>query len=614
MPPPILFLRDVSLRFGAEPLFSAVDLSLMPDDRLCLVGRNGGGKSTLLALIAGQIEPDHGARWAQPGLRIGRLGQAVDFGDAATVADFVSAGAEAGAGAGVSPALPHEVEAALAPLELAPDRRVDTLSGGEARRAALARALVGDPDLLLLDEPTNHLDLPAIEWLEERLLSFRGAVLMISHDRSLLARVARRTAWLDRGILRVADRGFAGFEDWRAEVEEDEARHRARLDQKLAIEQEWLHRGVTARRRRNQGRLRALEALRAERRAARTPTGTARLILGEAEAGGRLVIEADALSKSYDGKTIVNALSIRIMRGDRIAFTGPNGAGKTTALRLLTGDLAPDAGALQLGAGVQAVTFDQARTALDPAATLWETLCPAGGDKVTVQGRQKHVVGFLRDFLFDESQAKSPVSSLSGGENARLLLAMLFARPSNLLILDEPTNDLDLETLDLLQEILSDYDGTVLMVSHDRDFIDRLATTTIYMAGDGTTDIHVGGWSDMARARGTTAAKSTARPTAKAKPERAKATRQKLGYKEQREFEALPIKIAEIEAAITAHEAALADPDLYARDRARFDSIGAELSVARGDVAAAEERWLALAEREEALRAGSALDGDALDD
>ena len=605
MPPPIFSLRDISVRFGAEPLFSGVDLTLGPDDRLCLVGRNGGGKSTLLGLIAGDGDPDHGERWARPGLRIGHLAQAVDFGDFSTVAAYVAGGA--------IPAPPHQIEAALAPLGLAPERRLDTLSGGEARRAGLAAALVGEPELLLLDEPTNDLDLPAIEWLEARLAAFRGAVVMISHDRALLARIARRTAWLDRGILRVAERGFEGFEDWRAEVADDEARTRARLDQKLAVEQAWLHKGVTARRRRNQGRLRALQALRAERRAARTPTGTVKLSLGAAETGGRVVIDADSLAKAYDGRAVVDALSIRIMRGDRVAFTGPNGAGKTTALRLLTGELAADGGTLGLGTGLQVVTFDQGRSALDPAATLWETLCPAGGDTVTVHGRPKHVVGFLSDFLFAESQAKSPVSSLSGGEKARLLLAMLFARPSNLLVLDEPTNDLDLETLDLLQEVLSDYDGTVLMVSHDRDFIDRLATTTIWMAGDGTADIHVGGWTDMARTRGTPVAAISATRAAKAKPAKPKSARQKLGYKDQRELESLPAQIADFAAVIAAHEADLADPDFYTRDRAAFDAIGAELSAARAALATAEERWLALAERDEALRAGAALDGDAAD-
>jgi ATP-binding cassette subfamily F protein uup len=564
------------------------------------VGRTGGGKSTLLAVIAGSVETDHGERWTRPGLRIGHLGQQVAIGDAETVADFVSTSA-------ASPA-PHEIEAALAPLGLAPDARLETLSGGELRRAALARAVVGDPELLLLDEPTNHLDLPAIEWLEDHLASYRGAVLMISHDRALLTRVARRTAWLDRGVLRVADRGFDGFEDWRAEVEEDEERNRIRLDKKLAVEQEWLHKGVTARRRRNQGRLRALHALRAERREARTPTGAAKLSLGEAESGGRKVIEAKSLTKAYEGRPVVADLSIRVMRGDRVALVGPNGAGKTTALRLLTGELRPDSGTLVLGTGMEMVMFDQGRAALDPEATLWETLCPVGGDMVSVQGRQQHVVGFLRDFLFEEAQARSPVSSLSGGEMARLLLAMLFARPSNLLVLDEPTNDLDLETLDLLQEVLSDYDGTVLMVSHDRDFIDRLATTTIWMPGDGTTDIHVGGWSDLPRSPGTKTATDKAQKT---KPKRPRTVRQKLGYKEQRELDSLPDTIAEIEAGIETREATLANPDLYATDPARFESISADLASDRDRLATAEARWLELAERDEALRAGSALDEDA---
>jgi ATP-binding cassette subfamily F protein uup len=603
MPPPILTLRGVSLRFGAEPLFADVELAIGARERLCLVGRNGSGKSTLLKLIAAEIEPDAGARWVRPGLRIARLAQAVDAGEAATVADFVAAGG------GDRPAPAHAVAAALAPLGLAPEAAPATLSGGEARRAALARTLVGKPELLLLDEPTNHLDLPTIEWLERALAGFRGAVVLVSHDRALLARLTRRTAWLDRGRLHVCDRGFDRFEEWQEQVYAADARTLARLDQRLAAETEWLRKGITARRRRNQGRLRALEALRAERRAvqARAGPGAPAFAPAAAEHGGRVALEAERVSKRYAARVVVREVSIRVLRGDRVALSGPNGAGKTTLLRLLAGTLAPDAGTLRLGAGLRAVFFDQDRTALDPEKTLWQTLCPGGGDTVSVRGRRRHVVGFLKDFLFAESQALGPVGSLSGGEQSRLLLAMLLARPSNLLVLDEPTNDLDLETLELLEELLSDYDGTVLMASHDRALIDRLATHTLWLAGDGAVETFVGGYADMVRQRGEVAP-AAARPRAPARAARARTRRVRLGYRDQRELEALPARIAALEDEIAALEARLSDAGLYGRDRAAFAAASARLGVARAELEGAEERWLELAEAEQALRDGG-VDG-----
>lgn len=594
--PPLLSLKNVSLRFGAEPLFANVSLAVAAGDRMCLVGRNGGGKSTLLKVLSGTVEPDAGERWAKPGLRVSVLAQDTQHGAAVTVADLV----------GASGAVPrHTVEAALAPFGVEPDHRLDSLSGGEARRATLARALVGEPELLLLDEPTNHLDLLAIEWLEAWLTSYRGAVVLISHDRALLTRVARRTAWLDRGYLRVADRGFDGFEAWQAEVYAQEQRDRERLDQKLAVELDWLRTGVTARRRRNQGRLRALQALRAERRAQRGPVGAAKLAIGQAEAGGRMVIEAEHLQKRFADRSVISDFSIRLMRGDRIAITGPNGAGKTTLVRLLTGQMDPDSGTARHGSGLQVEIFDQNRTALDPDVTLWQTLCPAGGDTIDVRGRPQHVVGFLRDFLFDEKQAMSPVSSLSGGERARLLLAILLARPSNLLVLDEPTNDLDLETLDLLQEVLSDYDGTVLMVSHDRAFIDRLATHTLWLAGDGSVQTCVGGWDDMVRVRAGAESKPAATSSSKAPPAKPRSERRRLGYKDQRELDALPDRIAGLEAEIADLEAILADPHLYESDRPRFDRTTDALGIARAALADAEERWIELAEREESFKRGA---------
>jgi ATP-binding cassette subfamily F protein uup len=457
---------------------------------------------------------------------------------------------------------------------------------------------------LLLDEPTNHLDLPAIEWLEARLTGYPGAVVLISHDRALLSDVGTRTAWLDRGTLRTAEHGFDKFEDWRDKTFEEEEQALARLGKKLDAEHEWLRKGVTARRTRNQGRLRKLHAMRDERRRriAHLPRGTAPLTLAAAEPGAKIVVEAEDLAKRFGSRQIIAGASLRIARGDRVAITGGNGAGKTTLLSLLTGSLAPDSGSVKLGEGIAPLVFSQDRDALDPEATLWQTLCPQGGDSVWSQGRRQHVVGFLRDFLFDPGQARSPVGSLSGGEQARLLLALLFTKPSQFLVLDEPTNDLDMETLDLLQNLLGAYDGTVLMVSHDRAFIDRLATHTLWLPGDGRVEAFVGGHADMLRQRGDVAAKPEAKRAAA--PKRTTA-RQRLGYKEQRELDALPDRIGEIEAEIAQVEDLLADPDLYARDAAAFEAAGGRLADLRQALEAAESRWLELSEKDEVLRAGS---------
>ena len=595
---PILSLREISLRFGAEALFTGASLAIAARERLCLVGRNGCGKTTLLKLVAGDIEADSGARWQRPGLSIATLAQRITVAADDTVAAFVAAGSDAPE---------HAVAAALAALGLDADARFATLSGGEARRAALARALAGAPDLLLLDEPTNQLDLPAIEWLEAKLAAWPGAVIVVSHDRALLARVATRTAWLDRGRLRLADHGFAGFEPWQERVFADEARAAERLGKHLAAEIEWLRKGVTARRRRNQGRLRKLEALRAERRRqlARTPGASAPLSLTRPASGARVVVEADAIAKRYAGRSILAEVSLRIRRGDRVAITGANGAGKTTLLQMLTGRLAPDAGSLRLGDGIVPAVFEQDRAALDPEASLWATLCPQGGDTVWTPRGYRHVVGFLQDFLFDPGQAKSPVGSLSGGEQARLLLAMLFARPSSLIALDEPTNDLDLETLDLLQDALGSYDGAVLLVSHDRAFIDRLATHTLWLNGDGGAEVFVGGHADMVRQRGEVAPPLPAPAPKRTPAAKPKAARRRLGYKDQRELDSLPARIAALAAEIAGLEARLADPALYARDAAAFADAGTGLAAARPALAAAEARWLELAERDEALRTGS---------
>ena len=587
--PPIAALRGARLTFGGRPLFADIDLGIGRGERVALVGANGSGKSTILKILAVSMEIDAGSRFLQPGLRVGVLAQEPDFGRFATVADFVAAdGASA-----------HRVAALLDRLSLDGSRDPAGLSGGESRRAALARALAGDPDLLLLDEPTNHLDLPTIEWLEEMLQGFQGALLFISHDRAFLTRLSTRVLWLERGRLHELDAGFARFEAWSQELIEREEREAQRLEKRIATEQYWYLRGVTARRSRNEGRRRRLQALRAEHASRILRPGRAKLAAEAAPAGGQLVIEAVDLAKSFGERVLLKDFSTRIMRGDRIGIIGPNGAGKTTLLKLLLGEIEPDSGSLRHGTNLIPAYFDQRRAPLAEDATLWETLAPAGGDSIMVRGAQKHVVAYLRDFLFDERQALMPVSRLSGGERARLLLARLFAAPSNLLIMDEPTNDLDLDTLDLLEEVLDDYDGTVLLVSHDRDFLDRLVTSVIVMAGDGSAVEHAGGYSDLPRPESpkSAAARGSAGPAA----ERRVRAPQRLGYKEQRELDGLPREIDRLHGELATLEKALADPGLYGRDRAGYETKAARLAAAKQALAAAEERWLELEHKRELL-------------
>lgn len=599
MAPPLLTLDRITVTFGGLPLLDGASLDVRPRDRLCLIGRNGSGKSTLLKLCAGLIEPDGGICHRTPGLRTGVLFQDVDIRGATHLGGYVATGLSAEQSGDT-----YRVDAVLDPLGLRADQGVAGLSGGELRRAALARALVGDPDFLLLDEPTNHLDLAAITWLEDFLDAFAGAVMLISHDRALLRRVADRCAWLDRGRLRVLDGGFEGFEDWSAQVLHQEAEAARRRDVRIARETEWLHRGVTARRRRNMGRLRDLMALRAERAAARKTVGEAALSIAEADDGGKMVFEADRVTKAFGKRTIIRDFSIRILRGDRVAIIGPNGAGKTTLLKLLIGREAPDSGTVRQGTGLAIAYFDQARAQLDPEDTPWGVLCPQGGDQVSVDGRQRHVISYLKDFLFDESQARTPIKALSGGERNRLLLAQLFAKPANVLVLDEPTNDLDLETLDLLQEALATFAGTVLLVSHDRDFIDRLATATIVLDGHGNAIDYVGGYAD-ALAQGAfdqTALRPDPKPVSRARrADKPKPSRRRLSYIEQRELDGLPERIDRLTERVEHLAAALADPDLYGDEPDRFKQITAELEQARQALAAAEERWLALAEKSERL-------------
>ncbi|MHA1151985.1 MAG: ABC-F family ATP-binding cassette domain-containing protein, partial [Alphaproteobacteria bacterium] len=588
-------------------------LGLSRGERACLVGRNGTGKSTLLKLLAGAIEPDGGTRFLQPGTTVAYLPQDPAPPPDQSVADYVAAGLRETRGEDAPGR--HRIEAVLARVDLTGDRQLGALSGGEGRRAALARALVGEPDVLLLDEPTNHLDLPTIEWLEEELLRFKGALLTISHDRAFLSRLSRVTLWLDRGRLHRLDQGFAHFEDWAEDLRARDAEARHKLDRKIVREERWLHRGVTARRRRNQGRLTRLHELRQARAEWLRQPGTAKLAATTAGGRSNLMIEAEHLEKSYptpEGGTrcVLRDFSTRIRRGDRISIIGPNGAGKTTLVRLLIGALAPDSGKLRLAAGVTPLYFDQRRESLDPEATLWRTLVPGGGDSLMVHGRQRHVVAYLRDFLFDEGQARQPVKSLSGGERNRLLLARLFARPGDLIVLDEPTNDLDMETLDLLVDVLDDYAGTLILVSHDRDFLDRLATGTIALEGapgsDGRAVEYAGGYSDYLAQRG-----GNAEPTPKSEtprkvpPARARTATRKLGYQDQRALDRLPDEIEALEAGIATLEARLADPGFYSRDPAAFETATLELAAKRHALAAAEERWLELEARREAMAGDS---------
>ena len=594
--PPILSWEQLGLVQGSGWLFGnpatgGIDIHVGPRDRLALIGRNGAGKTTLLKLIDNRIEADRGKRTIVPGTRVVMLDQDPDFSPFETLMDYALSGADAPAR--------HEVEAIAGQLGIEMSRPAKSASGGEKRRAALSRALASDPDLLLLDEPTNHLDLAAIDWLEDWLNRYKGAFIVISHDRTFLTRLTRSTLWLDRGSLRRKDVGFGGYEAWEESVYAEEARAAEKLDAKLKLEAHWLERGVTARRKRNQGRLEKLWEMRAQRAAMLTPGGSAKLALKSDDSKTKSVIIAEHVSKSFGDRRIIRDFSLRIQRGDRIGVVGSNGAGKTTLLKLLTGEMQPDEGDVTLARTLSGVMIDQQRSLMSPDKRVRDILAE-GGDWVDVRGVRKHVQGYLKEFLFDPGIADMKVGVLSGGEKSRLLLAREFARKSNLLVLDEPTNDLDLETLDLLQEVIADYDGTVLIVSHDRDFLDRTVTVTLGLDGSGTVDIVAGGYADWEARRRT---RTPATPKAKAKPAESAppppspaGKRAKLTYKDQRDYEILPARIEELEAAIARDEAALADPDLYTRDPARFSALSAAIAKARAEKDAAEERWLALAE------------------
>jgi ATP-binding cassette subfamily F protein uup len=591
--PPLLLLSDIALTFGGAPLLDGVSLSVAAGERLALVGRNGSGKSTLLKIAAGLIEPDRGTRFVQPGATLRYLAQEPDFSGFATTLAFV----EAGLGPGDDP---FRARFVLEQLGLGGDEDPQHLSGGEARRAALARVLAPDPDILLLDEPTNHLDLPTIEWLEQDLAGRRAALVLISHDRRLLGDLTRATAWLDRGQARRLDRGFTEFEAWRDAVLEQEEIDRHKLDRKIVAEQDWLRYGVTARRKRNVRRLGALVAMREARRTERRAAGQARMAAAEGGLSGKLVIEAEGIAKAYGGTPVVRDFSIRVQRGDRLGIVGPNGAGKTTLVGLLTGGLAADAGTVRLGANLEVAVLEQNRDSLDPEWTVAEALTGGRGDSVVALGKVRHVVSYMADFLFRPEQAKTPLRVLSGGERARLMLARALAKPSNLLVLDEPTNDLDLDTLDVLEEMLGDYAGTVILISHDRDFLDRIVGSVLVPEGDGRWTEYAGGYADMLAQRGADLAARTVRPapreaerTERAPPPTRPAKR-RLGFHEKHALETLPATIAGLEAEVARLRGLLADPGLYARDRAAFDAASLALTSAEAALADAEHRWLEL--------------------
>jgi ABC transport system ATP-binding/permease protein len=590
-PPPLYSIRDLVLSFGGKPLFQGLSLQISPRDRICLVGRNGCGKSTLLKLIAGLIEPDDGVFFTHPGTTIAYLPQDEVVPSDKTLLEYIME---------YTGKPQFEVEAVLSQVDLDPARYSQALSGGEKRRLLIARALVMDPDILLLDEPTNHLDITAIEWLEETLKSFRGAFVVISHDRSFLKRVSKTTWWIDRGTLLANDKGYEDFDRWTEAVLLDEERKLTKLKAKLRLEEDWVHRGVTARRKRNQGRLRQVIAMREEKRSRLQdrPKG-ASLGAVSGDISSKLVIECHNLTKSFGDKFIVKGFSTIIQRGDRVGIVGANGTGKTTLLKLLLKEIRPDEGSCHIGASVQLIYLDQMRDTLTPNETLWETLCPNGGDHVLVKGKPRHVMGYLKEFLFDEKQARSPVSILSGGEKNRLVLAKAFTQPGNLLVLDEPTNDLDMDTLDLLQELLFEFEGTLIIVSHDRDFLDRLVTSVIAVEGNGQVVDYVGGYSDYLAKRHLQH-KTTALASDKGKagsiPLKQRSGRH-VSYHEKREFELLPGKMAQLEQEIQSIGTKLQDPSLYQENPQEFTTLSERFEQAKVDLEEAELKWLELSDK-----------------
>ncbi|WP_298261658.1 ATP-binding cassette domain-containing protein [uncultured Litoreibacter sp.] len=599
---PHLQLTDISLNFGGDPLFSDLGLVVQPGDRVALVGRNGSGKSTLMKVMGGLIEPDTGQRFLAPGVTTGYMHQEPDLTGFDTLGEFALSD--------MDPSEEYKLLSAAEGLKLNLEAKVDAASGGERRRAALAKLLAEAPELMLLDEPTNHLDIEAIAWLEGHLSSTRAAYILISHDRAFLRALTRATLWVDRGQVRRQEQGFDRFEEWRDKMWEEEDQQRHKLNRKIKAEARWAVEGISARRKRNQGRVRALQDLRAEKASQIKRQGAAAMALDAGPKSGKQVFVMDDVSLAFGDKTIVKNFSLKVNRGDRIALVGPNGAGKTTLLKLMTAEVAPDSGTVKIGTNLEMAVFDQNRAALNPEDTLWSAMTedPATrvrgqGDHVMVRGNPKHVVGYLKEFLFDEGQARAPVKSLSGGEKARLLLARIMARSSNLLILDEPTNDLDIETLDLMQELISDYDGTVILVSHDRDFLDRVASTTVALK-DGNATVYAGGWSDY-KTQAAEAGDATVLSEKPVKSRREKgreAAEEKntdggLSFTEKHRLEALPAEMERLEAEIAKLVEFLSDPNLFTDHPAKFQKATDALVERQAVLDAAEEEWMHLEEK-----------------
>lgn len=621
---PLYRLNDLHLAYGPQVLLDRVSLAVRAGERFGLLGRNGAGKSTFLKLLAGQIQPDDGEVWRRPGVRVSYLPQDLPDASGETVYDFVAGGlGEAGdalrefhrlildAGDAKSMealsrvqhkldsmdgwTLQQQVETVLSRLDLSADTPLDALSGGWRRRAALARALVGQPDLLLLDEPTNHLDIAAIEWLENWLSEYRGAIILITHDRSFLQKVANEILELDRGHLRQWHGDYRGFLQFREQQLAAEESANTEFDKKLAKEEQWIRQGIKARRTRNEGRVRALKKMRDERRQRRELQGKANLQIEQAQRSGKIVAEAEHISKTYEHKTVARDFSTTILRGDKIGIIGPNGVGKTTLLKMLLGELEPDAGRVKLGTGLEIAYFDQLRSQLEPEKTVIDNIAE-GREFITINGKQRHVISYLQDFLFSPDRTRQPVKSLSGGEQNRLILAHLFSKPANVLVLDEPTNDLDLETLELLEEILMDFQGTLLLVSHDRSFIDNVVTSTLAFEGDGVVNEYVGGYEDWLRQRPESATEKTGtrkqtQPADKPKDTDAKTSRQKLSYKLERELKQLPGKIENAEQSVAELEGQVADPGFYGRDQEQIEGVFKELARLQEQLQGLYARW-----------------------
>ena len=586
--PPIMTVKGVKLAFGTNQLFSNVEFSINRGNKISLVGRNGSGKSTLLKVISGILEPDDGEIFLQPHTKISYMPQEPDFSGFKTLRDVVLSGLEK-----TDKNEEYKADILIKELDIRETQAPEESSGGERKKAALAKSLIGEPDILLLDEPTNHLDMPTIEKLEKIIEGFKGAIIVVSHDRMFLSNISQTMFWLDRGILRYHNRGFKFFEDWQEQVINQEIIEQKYLNKKLEEETEWLHKGVTARRKRNQGRLRRLQQLRQERKEQLKKVGSINIEVEDAELRSKMVIEVKHINKTYGDRTIVKDFSRRIIKGNKIGIVGPNGAGKTTLLKVMTKRIDPDSGFVRMGKNLEEAYFDQNRDTLDPKKTLWQTLCDKG-DHIFVHGKYRHVVAYLKDFLFKPDQAKMPVSALSGGEKNRLMLAVALAKKSNFLVLDEPTNDLDMDTLDLLQEVLADYEGTIIIVSHDRDFLDRVVTSIVYMPGDGTVTEYAGSYSDLLEKLKSRNQKTDVKKTPIKETKKVTISKKnfKLSYNQQRLLDVLPQEISTLEQELEKIKIELGDSNLYTDNPDKFNELTTKYEEINKAIEAKETQWL----------------------